>query len=126
MNCPFGWCAIQALGHFNPRAGGHLVLWDLKLVVEFPPGALILIPSATIEHSNIPVQRGDSRCSFTQYCAGGLFRYVDNGFRTQAQLAKEDPIALAQVLEAKKTRWRMGLELFSSLDDLTAGVVKQC
>ncbi|KAF8179315.1 hypothetical protein K438DRAFT_1769024 [Mycena galopus ATCC 62051] len=37
-NLPFGWCSVQALGKFDPRKGGHLVLWDLKLVVEFPPG----------------------------------------------------------------------------------------
>ncbi|KAJ7811173.1 hypothetical protein B0H14DRAFT_3479965 [Mycena olivaceomarginata] len=46
---------------------------DLKLVVEFPPGALILFPSATISHSNVPVQPGDERASFTQFTAGGIF-----------------------------------------------------
>ncbi|KAF8188435.1 hypothetical protein K438DRAFT_1486852, partial [Mycena galopus ATCC 62051] len=80
-NLPFGWCAIQALGDFDPTRGGHLVLWDLQLVVEFPPGALILLPSATISHSNVPVQSGDKRASFTQFTAGGLFRFVDSGFQ---------------------------------------------
>jgi hypothetical protein len=121
LNCPFGWCAIQALGHFDPKAGGHLILWDLKMVIEFPPGALILIPSATLTHSNIPVQEGDARVSFTQYCAGGLFRYVDNGFRTESQLAEEDPAAFAHMLDLKKTRWQMGLGLFSTLDGLLGG-----
>jgi hypothetical protein len=41
-----GWCAITALGRFDYTRGGHLVLWDLRLVVEFPPGWTILIPSA--------------------------------------------------------------------------------
>jgi hypothetical protein len=118
LNCPFGWCAIQALGHFDPKLGGHLVLWELKLVIEFPPGSLVLIPSATITHSNVPVQAGDSRVSFTQYCAGGLFRYVDNGFRTEAELAAANPGAYARMLEMKKTRWQIGLGLFSTLDDL--------
>ncbi|KAF7328643.1 hypothetical protein MSAN_02472900 [Mycena sanguinolenta] len=88
---PFGWCAIQPLGNFDAQKRGHLVLWDVKLVVEFPAGALILLPSATIAHSNVPVQDGEERISFTQFTAGGLFRYVDNGFRTQEQLAQEDP-----------------------------------
>lgn len=65
-NCPFVWCAIQALGRFDPRKGGHLVLWDLKLIIEFPP---VLIPFATLTHSNIPVADGDVRASFTQYTA---------------------------------------------------------
>ncbi|KAJ7864212.1 hypothetical protein B0H14DRAFT_2203162, partial [Mycena olivaceomarginata] len=80
-NLPFGLCAVQSLGNFDPQRGGHLVLWDLKLIVEFPPGALILLPSATIAHSNIPVDEGDERISFTQFTAGGLFRYTDYGFR---------------------------------------------
>ncbi|KAJ7807613.1 hypothetical protein B0H14DRAFT_2381176 [Mycena olivaceomarginata] len=90
-NLPFGLCAVQSLGNFDPHLGGHLVLWDLKLVVEFPAGALILLPSATVAHSNIPVQDGDECVSFTQFTAGGLFRYADYGFRTEAELAAEDP-----------------------------------
>jgi hypothetical protein len=115
MNCPFGWCAIQAMGNFNPKLGGHLILWDLKMVIEFPPGALILIPSATLFHSNIPTQPGESRVSFTQYCAGGLFRFVDNGFKLEKELA---PDQLAQMLELKKSRYEMGIGLFSTLDEL--------
>ncbi|KAF7369404.1 hypothetical protein MVEN_00269400 [Mycena venus] len=29
LNLVWGWCAITALGIFNPDLGGHLVLWDL-------------------------------------------------------------------------------------------------
>lgn len=118
LNCPFGWCSIQALGCFDPQKGGHLILWDLHLVIEFPAGALVLIPSATLMHSNIPVQPGDCRASFTQYCSGGLFRYVDNGFRTEAQLAAEDPAEYERMCLLKRTRWKMGLALLSTLDDL--------
>ncbi|KAJ7674277.1 hypothetical protein B0H14DRAFT_3537466 [Mycena olivaceomarginata] len=35
-NLPFGWCAVQSLGDFDAAKGGHLVLWDLQVVVEFP------------------------------------------------------------------------------------------
>ncbi|KAJ7177350.1 hypothetical protein C8R43DRAFT_942621 [Mycena crocata] len=118
LNLPFGWCAIQAAGPFDPEKGGHLVLWDLMLVIEFPPGALILLPSATITHSNVPVQDGDERVSFTQFTAGGIFRYVDNGFRTEGALAKEDPEEFARMAELKKTRWEMGLDLLSTVDEL--------
>ncbi|KAJ6458460.1 hypothetical protein C8R45DRAFT_843755, partial [Mycena sanguinolenta] len=72
-NLLFGWCAVQSLGNFNPKTGGHLILWDVKLVIEFPAGALILLPSATIAHSNVPVEKGEERISFTQFSAGGLF-----------------------------------------------------
>ncbi|KAJ7658555.1 hypothetical protein B0H14DRAFT_3702889 [Mycena olivaceomarginata] len=51
-NLSWGWCAITALGRFNPDLGGHFVLWDLKRIIQFPPGSTILIPSAIIWHSN--------------------------------------------------------------------------
>ena len=56
FNIPFGWCVITALGDFDYTRGGHLVLWELKLIIEFPAGSTIFIPSATINHSNIAVQ----------------------------------------------------------------------
>ncbi|KAJ7768413.1 hypothetical protein B0H16DRAFT_1308066, partial [Mycena metata] len=86
LNAPFGMCAITTMGPFDATKGGHIILWELKLVIEFPAASTILIPSATITHSNLPVQGGDERASFTQYTGGGLMRYVDNGFRTEAEL----------------------------------------
>ncbi|KAJ6459363.1 hypothetical protein C8R47DRAFT_1226640 [Mycena vitilis] len=53
-NLAWGWCAVTALGFFDPDVGGHLILWDLKLVIRFPPGSTILLPSALIRHSNVP------------------------------------------------------------------------
>jgi hypothetical protein len=111
-------CAVQALGDFNPKEGGHIILWELKLVIEFPPGALILIPSATVTHSNLPVGPGEHRASFTQYTGGGLFRYVDNGFRTERKLAEEDPDEYTRICEQKAGRWEMGLGLLSTVDEL--------
>ncbi|KAJ7788209.1 hypothetical protein B0H14DRAFT_3577370 [Mycena olivaceomarginata] len=84
-NLSWGWCAITALGRFNPDLGGHLVLWDLKLIIRFPPGSTILIPSAIIWHSNSPVAVHEFRASFTQYTAGGLFRWIRNGFKTDSE-----------------------------------------
>src|SRR6201996_4263351 len=49
-NLAWGWCAITALGKFDPDRGGHLILWDLKLVIRFPPGSTIFIPSALLRH----------------------------------------------------------------------------
>lgn len=117
-NLPFGWCAIQSMGKFDAAKGGHLVLWDLKLVVEFPAGALILLPSATIAHSNVPVQPGDKRISFTQFTAGGIFRWLDYGGRTEAELEEEDPEEHARHTASKETRWEVGLGLWSTIDEL--------
>ncbi|KAJ7056523.1 hypothetical protein C8F01DRAFT_1211255 [Mycena amicta] len=84
-NLAWGWCAITALGRFNPNRGGHLILWDLRLVIRFPPGSTIFIPSALLLHSNSPIQAGETRSSFVQYSAGGLFRWIDQGCQTQEE-----------------------------------------
>jgi hypothetical protein len=118
LNVPFGWCAVTAMGRFDPTMGGHLVLWDMKLVIEFPPAATILLPSATISHSNIPVQEGDERGSFTQFTPGGLIRYVDNGFRTERELAEEDPEEYHRLSELKNSRWEFGISLLSTVEEL--------
>ncbi|KZT00442.1 uncharacterized protein LAESUDRAFT_666199, partial [Laetiporus sulphureus 93-53] len=114
QNLPFGWCAITALGDFDPKLGGHFVLWDMKLVIEFPPGATILIPSAIVQHSNVVIQSGETRYSVTQYAAGGLFRWVDQGFQSMSAYL----IGLTdseQVDEKRKAeeRWKDGIGLFS-------------
>jgi hypothetical protein len=72
-NLSFGICAITSLGQFNPKTGGHLVLFDLKVVLEFPPGATVLIPSAIVEHGNTAIALGERRYSFVQFAAGSLF-----------------------------------------------------
>ncbi|KAJ3515849.1 hypothetical protein NLJ89_g1503 [Agrocybe chaxingu] len=118
LNLPFGLCAIQALGNFDHTRGGHLVLPDLKLIIEFPSGSLILIPSATLVHANIPVQAGDARASFTQFCAGGLFRYVDNGFRTEASIKKKSKAEYRRICEEKKLRWKNGLSLLTNRSEI--------
>ncbi|KAJ7738550.1 hypothetical protein B0H14DRAFT_2638461 [Mycena olivaceomarginata] len=108
-NLPFRWCAIQSLGTFDATKGGHLVLWDLKLVVEFPAGALILLPSATLAHSNTPVDNGQERISFTQFTGGGLFRYIDNRGRTAEELEREDPAEYARLMARRETLKRRNI-----------------
>ncbi|KAJ7662501.1 hypothetical protein B0H17DRAFT_1211895 [Mycena rosella] len=72
LNLPFGWCTVQSAGEFHRTHSGHLVLWDLKLVMDFPHSTVILLPSATIAHSNIPVHANETRVLFTQYTTNGL------------------------------------------------------
>ncbi|KAJ7726037.1 hypothetical protein DFH07DRAFT_970648 [Mycena maculata] len=118
LNLAFGWCAVNALGEFDATTGGHLVLEDLKLVVEFPHGALILLPSATVAHSNVPVQPGEERVSFTQFTPGGIFRFVDNGGQTVDELAERNPSEYDRIMACKAARWEEGLSLLSTLDEL--------
>jgi hypothetical protein len=115
-NLPFGLCAITAIGDFDPSKGGHLVLWDCKLAIEFPPGSTILILSAVLAHSNTKVASHETRFSFSQYSAGGLFRWVDHNFQSvvsyRASLTKEE----CEALDARnQARWKFGLNLLPKI-----------
>jgi hypothetical protein len=115
-NLPFGLCAITAIGDFNPLEGGHLVLWDCKLAIEFPPGSTVLILSAVLIHSNSKIAAHETRFSFSQYSAGGLFRWVDHGFQSvvsyRALLTKEE----CGSLDARnQERWELGLNLLPKI-----------
>ncbi|PPQ85142.1 hypothetical protein CVT24_012150 [Panaeolus cyanescens] len=123
LNLPFGWCCIIALGVFDHTRGGHLVLHDLKLLIEFPPGSLILIPSALLTHANTPVGPTDRRISFTQFCSGGIFRFIENGFKSEADLKRTDEDRYAEMMEAKAGRKDFGLSLWSTQQELLGGVV---
>lgn len=35
-NAAAGWCSITSAGTFDPKKGGHLILFDINKVVEFP------------------------------------------------------------------------------------------
>lgn len=122
MNCPFGWCSIQAVGQFDHTKGGHIIAKELKLLVEFPANWLILMPSATIGHGNTGVQPGETRASFTQYCPGGLFRYVDNGFQTQGELELSNPQEYQRIMDLKPTRWEMGMGLWNTMEEIVENV----
>lgn len=90
-----GLCAITAIGHFDHTEGGHVLIWPLRLAIELPAGATILLPSALFMHSNIPIRANETRRSFTQYSAGGLFRYVDHGFRTLTRFNLDPAVTFA-------------------------------
>ncbi|KAL0562620.1 hypothetical protein V5O48_019464, partial [Marasmius crinis-equi] len=121
-NLAFGWCAITALGKFDWRKGGHLVLWDLHLVVEFPPGATIFIPSALVCHFNTAIQPHEERYSFTCYSAGALFRWADHGFQRKTDYKKTKQAK--ENVQQDRMRWERGVSLFSTLDDLKAAYEK--
>jgi hypothetical protein len=117
-NLSFGMCSITPLGDFDPTLGGHLILWDLKMVIEFPAGTTAIIPSAVLRHSNTSIQKGETRMSFTQYTAGGLFRWVDYGFQTVTAFLASKKWARTELEKEGATRWQMGLGLFSTLKEL--------
>jgi hypothetical protein len=125
-NIPFGWCAVWALGSYNLKKGGHLVLWPVKKVIQFPPGSLIFVPSGSCRHSNTRIRLHEQRFSFTQYTLGGLFYWVDHGYQTEEKyLDSLDKEGLLKNEKERQERWRIGVGLFSSLEDFNIGEVSR-
>ncbi|KAF9471896.1 hypothetical protein BDN70DRAFT_819426, partial [Pholiota conissans] len=118
-NLPFGWCSVTALGNFNAKTGGHLVLCSLNHLVDFPAGSTAHLPSAAIAHCNTPISKHEECCSIAQYTAGGIFRWVEQGFQPSASyvesLGKEE---LEEEIARMTERCKLGLSLYSTLDSL--------
>lgn len=119
-NFTVGMCALTSFGSFDPKLGGHLILWDLKIFVEFPPGATILILSAVLRHGNTPIQPGETRYSMTQYCAGGLLRWVAYGFRKVADLCAlpDGELLKAKIDGSGNAGWKWAAGLVSKAKEL--------
>nr|GAT42379.1 predicted protein [Mycena chlorophos] len=117
LNLAWGWCFITALGWFDPDLGGHLILWDLKRIVRFPPGSSVAIPSALLRHSNAAIQQDEIRYSFTQFAAGGLFRFAENGFAlnesVRARTARMSAKERNEWVLAEAARFSEGLKMYN-------------
>jgi hypothetical protein len=114
-NAAYGFCAITAIGTFNPKTCGYLILWDLRIILEFPSGYTILIPSALIIHSNSSVKEGSERYSLTSFTSGELFKFIDAGFTCVNQL----PDYVIEVL--KQSNWKAleeGMSTWTKTDDI--------
>ncbi|KAA1474035.1 hypothetical protein DENSPDRAFT_780795, partial [Dentipellis sp. KUC8613] len=124
-NSPDVPCSVTALGNFDPDKGGELYLWELRLIIRFPPGSSILIPSASLRHGNLPIQDGERRYSITQYCPGGLLRWVQHGFRPAHTLSTKDRQDLEGGME-ERCRTVLGrLSTYGSLQGDRAWLLRQ-
>lgn len=119
-NLAQSWCSITPIGHFNAQKGGHLILWDLGLVIDFPAGSTALIPSALVLHSNTSIGDEETRFSIVQYAAGGLFRWVNNGLMTDKQ--KQEGMVVDEQEEELEAgvNWRKAMGMFTRVSELQA------
>ncbi len=92
-------------------------MFDLGLLIQFPAGSVILLPSGILRHGNTPILVGEERMSIAQYCAGGLLRWVDYGFKQAKRLSKKRKLA---VDGDHDRRVQEALSLFSRVDELGA------
>ncbi|KAH9020249.1 hypothetical protein EDB83DRAFT_2231689 [Lactarius deliciosus] len=123
-NLPNGLCAVVSMGNYDHTHGGHLVLHELKLIMEFPPGYVIFLPSASITHSNIGVSDNEWRSSITYYTAGSLFRWAAYRFKTEKQLREQDPGHFKRMIDEREARWKDAVNLFSRHEELIDDISK--
>ncbi|KAJ6544950.1 hypothetical protein B0H10DRAFT_1969974 [Mycena sp. CBHHK59/15] len=103
-----------------------LTSWDAALSSWLPQSAqqLSQTPPPWDDGSRQPhwddfIQEGETRYSFTQYSAGGLFRWEANGFMTDEDFERTATAEMkAEKARAHKTRWQDGIAAYSHLDDL--------
>ncbi len=118
-NLAYGLCAICALGNFDPKLSDHFILWELKLLIDFPAASIIIIPS-TFSHGNVGLQVGETRYSLIQYSAGGLFHWVKYGFRKWEKFKKDDPKKTRAEWSARPTGWQEVLGLFCNISEFAS------
>ena len=106
-NLSWGWCSVTSMGDYDYTQGGHLVLWDLKLAVEFPPYSTILIPSAIILHSNTSIGPEEERLTVTQDSSAGLFAWNAYG-----------NVPKKKSTGSPASWWKRPVHMFSKLEQL--------
>ncbi|KAJ7440333.1 hypothetical protein B0H11DRAFT_1750907 [Mycena galericulata] len=120
LNLSHGLCGVTCGGEFDSKCGGHMIFKQIRLVIEFPSGASMLIPSGFLDHGNTSIQPTETRHSFTQYAAGGLFRWAAYGYQSaKSLLATPGGRKLKELFDGVPgSRWRWALDLFSKYDEL--------
>ncbi|KAJ7017506.1 hypothetical protein C8F04DRAFT_979167, partial [Mycena alexandri] len=109
---------LTALGTYDSRYRGDIILWDDGWVIRFPPGATILFPAALMRYSFVQVQPGEKQYTFSQYLPAGLARYVGNGYESDAQFergaTKRDMEGLRRM---RGRRLDAAINMYSSIDE---------
>ncbi|KAJ3831348.1 hypothetical protein F5878DRAFT_88415, partial [Lentinula raphanica] len=91
---------------WSSRASRFILFSGIGLIIRFPSDSTILLPSALLTHSNIPIEDGETRYSIVQYALEGLLRWVYNSLRSNAEFAKTaTDEEKAQHKRDEKTRW---------------------
>lgn len=121
QNAAQGFCPVNSAGKYDPKKGGHMVLLDLNLIIEFPPGSTILLPSSVVRHGNTPIAPHETRYSFTMFVPGPLLRWVHHGLQPKKRLSKKK---LKELYGEGTERWMEALDMFSKIDEIEDDIRK--
>ncbi|KAJ7206969.1 hypothetical protein C8J57DRAFT_1099455, partial [Mycena rebaudengoi] len=119
-------CRVTCSGNFNATKGTHFYMKQFQLVVEFPSGSSLLIPSTPINHGNTLLQPGKDHYSMTQYAAVVLFCWAAYRYQsTKSLLSHPGGEELRDMYDGVPgTCWEWALSLYSKYDELEADHLK--
>ncbi|KAK6984036.1 hypothetical protein R3P38DRAFT_2577012 [Favolaschia claudopus] len=122
---PGDWCIITSVGKYRYLHGGHIILWDFGIVVQFPPGTHIFIPAGLIRYSFVKVQPHETRYSIVQWAGSGIQRFLDNNNRTDLEFAKFATEVEYAAREAQRQRQHVhALDVFPRVNEVEEGPLK--
>jgi hypothetical protein len=108
-------CAVTAFGAFDPDKSGHLIAWNVGVVVRFPQLSTVLLSSSSVMHGNTAISSSEQRFSFTQYVQGSLYRSMAYSLQPATLINDEEKEKLDSEAEEG---WEMQLARIGTLGDL--------
>ncbi|KAF9060671.1 hypothetical protein BDP27DRAFT_1429782 [Rhodocollybia butyracea] len=88
------------------------IAWSLGVVVPFPAGATIYVPSACVTHGNVPIAPEETRSSIAFFTPAGIARWFHNGYMSDKEFKERaSPRQLRLWKEYREKLWETGLEL---------------
>ncbi|KAG6915875.1 hypothetical protein DXG01_009452 [Tephrocybe rancida] len=67
-----GLSAMTPIGNYNYKLGGHIVFYELKLIVEVVPGTTLFVPTGLLSYGTMDIQESEERMTITQCFGPGL------------------------------------------------------
>ncbi|KAG6905214.1 hypothetical protein DXG01_004142 [Tephrocybe rancida] len=68
--------AVTPIGNYNYKLSGHIVFYELKLIIEVPPGTTLFVPTRLLSYGTTNIQEGEERMTITQCFGPGLAETV--------------------------------------------------
>ncbi|KAJ7430335.1 hypothetical protein FB451DRAFT_1060802, partial [Mycena latifolia] len=117
----YGWTALTALGNYDADKGGHIILWDLNLVVRFPVGSTILIPRALVRYSFVCVGADETHHCLVQFTPAPVFNFAANGGSSDLAFARDASQKEHDYREAQRSAMNDGefaMEMLTKVEEL--------
>ncbi|KAJ7437062.1 hypothetical protein B0H11DRAFT_2255625 [Mycena galericulata] len=115
---PPAFRAITSVGQY-PYHEGKLILWQHRIVLDFPPGSTFIFPAGVVGYSFTEVEKPGWQMIVTQSCSAGLHGFVANGFDDRYVREPRFPTRQAAVADRVK-RAREAVALYPTVSEFDA------